>query len=107
MSKISFTYKKDDGTTSKRVIIQPKFLKESSNYLKDFDKESVKYVQGYEIEGEGLSESEVKRYEEAVNDFYDLVMPKMNDYLAEQGIDPKKVKQKAFKKEGVSDVQVL
>ena len=107
MSKISFTYAKDDGTSSKRVILQPKFLKESSNYLKDFDKENVQYVQGYEIEKTGLTESEVKKYEEAINDYFDLVMPKMEDYFREQGIDPDKVKQKAFKKKGISDFKVL
>jgi hypothetical protein len=105
MSKISFTYKKDDGSTSMRTIIQPKFLKESSNYFNDFFKESVKYVQGYELDG--LNESESKQYEEAINDYFDLVMPKMEDYLREQGFDPAKVKQKAFKKEGISDFKVL
>lgn len=107
MSKISFTYKKEDGTTSKRVVLQPKFIKESSNYLKDFHKDSVQYVQGYEIDKTGLSEGDVKKYEEVVNDYFDLVMPKMEDYLREQGIDPNKVKQKAFKKNGISDFQVI
>ena len=105
MSKISFTYKKDDGSSSKRVVIQPKFLKESSNYLSDFSKDSVRYVQGYELEN--LNEAEAKEYEEAINDYFDLVMPKMDDYLREQGFDPAKVKQKAFKKDGISDFKVL
>ena len=105
MSKISFTYKKEDGTVSKRVLVQPKFLKESSNYFNDFSKENVKYVQGHEIKG--LNESDIKQYEEAINDFYDLVMPKMEDYLREQGFDPTKVQYKTFKKDGISEFKVL
>lgn len=107
MDKISFTYKKDDGSVSKRILVQPKFLKESHNYINDFTKENVKYVQGYEVDKAGLNELEAKKYEEIINDYFELAIPTLNDFISEQGLDPKRVMTKTFKKDGISDLNVL
>jgi hypothetical protein len=107
MSKVSFTYKKEDGSVSERLILHPKFLKESYNNMNDFSKESVKYIQGYEVDKNGLSESEIRKYEEIIGDYFELVLPTLDEFIGEQGLDPKRIKSKAFKKEGISDFKTL
>lgn len=105
--KINFNYTKEGGEESTRTIIAPKFLKESYNSFKEFDKEQVKYISGYEVDKEGLSEEEVKEYEECLIDYFTIALPTMEEYLKDLGLDPKKVNQKAFKKDGVSDLNVI
>jgi hypothetical protein len=107
MSKIAFTYKKEDGSVSERVLLHPKFIKESHNYFNDFEKENVKYVQGYEVDKNGLNEGELKKYEEIISDYFELALPTLDEFLSEQGLDPKRIKTKSFKKEGISDFKVL
>jgi hypothetical protein len=107
VKKIIFDYSKKEGETSVRTILSPKFLKESSNYFKDFEKEQVKYVSGYEIQKEGLTNDEIKEYEECVLDYFNLVIPTMDEYLNDLGLDSSKVKQKTFKKDGISNPSII
>ena len=107
VKKIIFDYSKKEGETSARTILSPKFLKESSNYFNDFEKEQVKYISGYEIQKEGLTSDEIKEYEECVLDYFNLVIPTMEEYLKDLGLDTSKVKQKVFKKEGVSNHSII
>jgi len=107
MEKAKFTYIKDDGTTSERQILRPSFLKESTNSLKQFDKEDVKYVRGYELNQAGLSESEIEKYEEVLEDYYDLAIPTIQEYFKEQGLDASKLMEKSFKKNNIRDFKTL
>jgi hypothetical protein len=107
VKKIIFDYSKKEGETSVRTILSPKFLKESSNYFKDFEKEQVKYVSGYEIQKEGLTNDEIKEYEECVLDYFNLVIPTMDEYLKDLGLDSSKVKQKTFKKDGILNPSII
>ena len=107
MEKAKFTYTKEDGTTSNREILRPVFLKESSNSIKNYDKEDVKYVRGFELNKEGLSESDVEKYEEILEDYYDLAVPTIKEFFSEQGLDASKLMEKSFKKQGISEFKVL
>ena len=107
MEKAKFIYKKDDGSVSNREILRPVFLKESSNSIKNYDKDDVKYVRGFELNKEGLNESEVEKYEELLEDYYDLAVPTIQEYFKEQGLDPSKLSEKSFKKQNISNFQVL
>jgi hypothetical protein len=107
MEKAKFIYKKDDGSVTDREILRPIFLKESSNSIKNFDKDDVKYVRGFELNREGLSESDVKKYEEILEDYYDLGIPTIFEYFKEQGLDATKLSEKSFKKQNISNFQVL
>lgn len=107
IKKINFEYTKKQGKKSTRSIIAPKFLKESCNSINDFDKESVNYISGYEINKEGLNEQEAKEYEECVIDYFTIVVPTLEDYLSDLKLDPKRVKIKSFKKEGVENVNII
>lgn len=107
MEKAIFTYKKDDGTTSNRELLKPIFLKESTNSLKNFDKEDVKYVRGFELNKTGLSDSDIEKYEEILEDYYDLAIPTIQDYFKEQGLDASKLMEKSFKKQNISEFKVL
>jgi hypothetical protein len=107
IKKINFDYTKEDGVQSARSVIAPKFVKESYNSIKDFDKESVNYISGYEINKEGMTEDEVKEYEECVLDYFTLVVPTLEDYLKDLKLDPTKIQMKSFKKERVNNVQII
>ncbi len=107
MEKAKFIYKKDDGTTSNREILRPVFLKESSNSIKNYDKDDVKYVRGFELNREGLSESEIEKYEEMLEDYYDLAVPTIQEFFKEQGLDASKLMEKSFKKQNISEFKVL
>lgn len=107
MEKAQFIYKKEDGTTSNRELLRPVFLKESSNSIKNFDKEDVKYVRGFELNKDGLSESDILKYEEVLEDYYELAIPTIQEYFKEQGLDGSKLIEKSFKKQNISSFQVL
>jgi len=107
MNKATFKYKKDDGTISDRVILRPQMIKESSNYLNDFSNPNVKYLHGIEIEKANLTSSEVDRYERLIEEYFQIQMPTLENFLTTNGLDPKKVKQKSFTKDKVSDLQIL
>jgi hypothetical protein len=107
IKKVNFDYTKEDGEKSARTILAPKFLKESYNSMKDFDKDAVNYISGYEIDKEGLTEEEIKEYEECVLDYFTIVVPTLEDYLSDLKLDPKRVQRKAFKKEGIDNVSVI
>jgi hypothetical protein len=106
IKKITFKYKKKDGEETERNIIAPKFLKESFNSFKELEKEQVNYVSGYEIQTEGMDEDEIKEYEEVICDYFTLALPTMEEYLKDLGLNPEKVKQKSFKKEGVTNYKL-
>lgn len=107
MEKAKFVYKKDDGSTTDREILRPIFLKESSNSIKNFDKEEVKYVRGFELNKEGLSESDIEKYKEILEDYYELAIPTIQEYFKEQGLDSSKLMEKSFKKQNISNFQIL
>lgn len=102
MKKATFKYKKDDGSESSRNLLNPSFIKESHNSYKDFEKQDVRYVTGIEISGEIESDELRGKYEQAVNEYYSEVFQTLSEYIESKGLDPKKVTQKTFKKEGVS-----
>lgn len=102
MRKIKFTYTKEDKSTSEREVVAPKFLKEHFNYLNSFDKESVKYVQGYELDKNGLTNEEISDYEDMIEDYVEMEKMTIEGFFVKHGFDPKKVKQKIFKKENIS-----
>lgn len=107
MRKAQFNYKKEDETISTREILNPIFVKESSNKLKDFEKLDVKYLEGYQINKEGLTEAEEKQYMEALEEYVDWTRPTVADFFSEQGLDPKRVEFKNFKKSGISELQIF
>lgn len=106
MKRARFNYKKEDGSTSERMIINPSFLKESTNSLKDFHKPDVKYVSGIEISSEGLTESQKLEYQKAVTEYYSEINRTLYQFLEEKGLNPKAVTQKSFKKEGISELLI-
>jgi hypothetical protein len=107
IKKITFKYKKKDGEETVRNILAPKFLKESFNSFKELEKEQVNYISGYEIESEGMDEDEIKEYEESICDYFTLALPTMEEYLKDLGLNPDKVKQKSFKKDGVLNYKII
>ena len=107
MNKAIFKYKKEDGTITERVIMRPQMLKESSNFLKDFNNPNVQYIHGWEVERNGLPGSEIAKYEKVIEEYYAIVYPSLETFIQTNGLDPKKVKQKTFKKNGIQDLQIL
>jgi hypothetical protein len=107
MEKAKFVYKKDDGSTSNRELLRPVFLKESTNSIKNYDKEDVKYVRGFELNKEGLNESDASKYEEVLEDYYGLAIPTIQEYFKEQGLDVSRLAEKSFKKQNISNFQIL
>jgi hypothetical protein len=107
MEKAKFVYKKDDGSTSNRELLRPVFLKESTNSIKNYDKEDVKYVRGFELNKDGLNESDTSKYEEVLEDYYDLAIPTIQEYFKEQGLDASRLSEKSFKKQNISNFQIL
>lgn len=102
MKKATFKYKKDDGSESNRNLLNPSFIKESHNSYKDFEKNDVKYITGIEISTEIENEELRNRYEQAIGEYYTEVFQTLSEYVESKGLDPKKITQKTFKKEGVS-----
>ncbi len=107
MNKAVFKYKKDDGTITERVIIRPQMLKESTNFLKDFSNPNVNYIHGWEVDRSGLPGTEIAKYEKLIEDYYTIAFPTLQVFLQSNGLDPKKVLQKTFKKEGIQDLKIL
>ena len=107
MEKAKFTYKKEDGSLTKREILKPIFLKESSNTIKNFEKEDVKYIRGFEFSKEGLDDSEIKKYEEVLVDYYDLAIPTLTEYFKENGLDSSRLQEKSFKKKNIIDFKII
>jgi len=107
IKKIIFQYSKKEGEASERSILFPKFLKESYNSFKELEKEQVNYVNGFEINTEGMDEDEIKEYEECIVDYFTLALPTMEEYLKDLKLDASKVTQKTFKKTGISNLKVI
>lgn len=106
MEKISFNYTKPGEEAKTRNLLYPKYLKESSNYLKDITRDGVKYVQGYELDS-SLSELQRVRFEEAIREYHERTQQSLSDYLEAEGLDSKKVVQKSFKTENISELKIL
>lgn len=102
MRKATFNYRKEDGSESSRNLLNPSFIKESHNSYKDFEKQDVRYITGIEISGEIQSEELRQSYEQAVKEYYSEVFQTLSEFIESKGLDPKKVTQKTFKKEGIS-----
>lgn len=107
MKKAKFNYKKEDGTITERLVINPSFLKESSNSLKDFNKNEVKYLSGYEFNRENLTEQQIQNYERIIEEYFSEVNMTLHEYIELKGLDPKKITQKSFKKEGIQNFNLL
>lgn len=106
MKKATFVYKKEDGTTSERKIINPSFLKESYNTFKDFEKQEVRYITGLEISSSVDSEELKKQYEQTIKEYYSDVFMTLSEYLESKGLNPKNVIHKTFKKDGIKDLKL-
>lgn len=107
MKKARFTYTKDDNTKSTREILSPNFVKEATNKIKDFEKPEVKYLEGYQIDKNGLSEEEQKKYEEVLDDYVDWEKPTIEEFFSQEGLDSKRIQWRNFKKSGISELKVL
>lgn len=107
MKKAKFNYKKEDGTVSERTVINPTFLKESTNSLKDFTKTEVKYLNGFEIVGENMTTEQIKAYENIIEEYYSDIFMTLQEYVESKGLDPKKIIQKSFKKDGIQNLNVI
>lgn len=107
MNKAIFKYKKDGGTITDRVVLRPQMMKESTNYLNDFNNPNVKYLHGLEIEKSGMTSVEIEKYERLIEEYYQIQMPTLENFLIINGLDPKKVQQKSFVKDKISDLQIL
>src|ERR1017187_4516807 len=104
MRKAQFIYTKEEKsgeTPSNREILNPIFLKESANSLKDYNKVEVKYLQGYQLDKEGLTEDEQTKYIDTLESYINLQKPTMEEYFQSiGGLDHKKFQFKTFKKSG-------
>jgi len=107
MKKAIFTYKKDDGSIAQRVVFKPSMLKESSNALKDFENPNVRYIHGYELDKKGMDSSIIAQYEKMIDEYFNIKFPTIEEFLEQNGLDPKKIQHKSFKKEGISNLQLL
>ena len=107
MRKAQFTYKKEDGTASDKEFLNPTFVKEVSNKLKDFEKTEAKYLEGYQINREGLTEEEQKEYEELLDDYIDWEKPTVTEFFSKEGLDPKRIQWRNFKKEGITELKII
>lgn len=107
MNKAIFKYKKSDGTISERIVMRPQMIKESSNFLKDFNNPNVNYIHGFEIDRTGLTGTEIAKYERLIEEYYTIAFPTLEIFLQNNGLDPKKVQQKSFKKEGIDDLKII
>ena len=107
MNKAIFKYKKEDGSITDRVILRPSMLKESSNFLKDFSNPNVNYIHGYEVDRTGLPGTDIAEYEKLIEDYFTIAFPTLEQFIMNNNLDPKRVKQKSFKKEGIQDLKIL
>ena len=107
MNKATFKYKKEDGTITDRVILRPSMLKESSNFLKDFNNPSVNYIHGFEVDRTGLPGTDIAQYEKLIEDYYTIEFPTLEEFIKNNGLDPKRIRQKSFKKDGIQDLKIL
>jgi len=107
MKKAKFEYLKEDGSKSERLIINPSFLKESFNSYKDFNKNDVKYLSGYEINPEGLSQEQLLAYENCIKEYYSDIFMTLNEFLESKGLNPKNVNMKSLKKEGIKNLNII
>jgi hypothetical protein len=107
MKKAKFEYLKEDGSKSERTVINPSFIKESYNSYKDFNKNDVKYLSGYEIESKNLSSEQIETYEKCIREYYSDIFMSLNEYLESKGLNPKNVNLKSFKKEGIKNLNII
>lgn len=107
MKKAKFEYIKEDGSKSERTVINPSFIKESYNSYKDFNKNDVKYLSGYEINSDGLSQEQLLAYENSINEYYSDIFMSLSEFLESKGLNPKNVNLKSFKKEGVKNLNII
>lgn len=106
IKKALFKYKKEDGSLSERELLNPSFLKESSNSLKSFEQPSVKYVSGFELQKEGLTKEVIELYKTSIAEYYSNIQITLEEHLESIGLDPKKVIFKSFKKEGIEKLEL-
>ena len=103
MKTIKFNYKKKYGSETEREIFGAKIVKELKNELEILEDESAKYIVGWELNEEGLTDNEKQVYKDTIKDyFYEIA--KLENYLRENNLDAKRIQYKTFLKEGVNNV---
>ncbi len=107
MKKAIFTYKKSDNSISQRVVFKPTLVKESTNSLKDYENPNVKYIQGFELDKSNLDSKIIAEYEKVIDDYFSIKYPTLQEFIAQNGLDPQKIKQKSFKKENIENPQFI
>lgn len=108
MNKAIFKYKKEKETiVTERVIFKPQMIKESTNFLKDFDNPNVNYIHGYEVDRSGLTGTEIAKYEKLLEEYFAIEFPTLSKFIETNGLDPKKINKKSFKKTGISDLKIM
>jgi hypothetical protein len=106
MKKATFNYKKSEDSIESRELLNPSFVKESYNKFTELDNKNVNYLTGIEIDKNSLTEQQIKDYEEALKDYFDLAVPTIEQFLLENNLDPKKINIKTFKKEKISNLMI-
>ena len=103
MNTAKFTYNKKDGTESSRLILGAKIVKDLKNDIPFLDHQDAKYLTGWEIDTQGMSEDVISNYTETVKDFF-YEINRLENYLRESGLDPSKVKYKTFSKDSIKNI---
>ena len=107
MKKAIFDYTKDDGSVKQRIVFKPAMLKESRNSLKEFENPNVNYLVGYELDKTNRDSAEIAQYEKFISEYMEIQFPTLEQFIEKNGLDPKKIQQKTFKKGKVSNLQIL
>ena len=103
MTTAKFIYKKEDGSETPRLVLNAKIVKELKNEIVFLDNEDAKYLTGWEIDASGMTPEELSKYLETVKDFF-LEEVRLERYLTESKLDPKKVKYKTFSKDSIKQI---
>jgi len=106
MKTATFTYLKKDGSQTPRFILGAKILKDLKNELNILEDEGAKYLTGWEIDETGMTEEEVQNYKETIKDFF-YEIGRLDYYLRENNLDPKKVIYKTFTKDSIKDINLF
>lgn len=107
MKKAIFTYKKDGETSAQRVVFKPTLLKESTNSLTDYENPNVKYIHGLELDKSNLDSKVISEYEKIIDEYFNIKYPTLQEFIAQNGLDPEKIKHKSFKKENIENIQFI
>ena len=102
MGKLTFIYKKEDGTEKIREIFNPTFVKEPVNKFPLMENGNVNYILGYELDN-SLNEEQKTVYKDLIEEYFED-FPTLDEFLRKMGADPKKVNFKTFKKRNIKQI---